>query len=119
MRGNSHVRFLGEGAVATLSYPTAEGCGMVRGVVTVASRLILGLIVGLILGAGYWAAALAWEGHGVAEALRCEVEDGLGLLQGLLALGGLCGTGVGLCSGLTALDRTRSEPGVAGGRARD
>src|SRR5262249_39485910 len=96
-----------------------EGCGMARGVLRVACRLALGLAAGLALGAGYWAADLAWRGDSIASAIQGQVDDGVGLVMGLAALGGLCGAGVGPGSGLAAFGRSRAGPGAAAGRPRD
>jgi hypothetical protein len=79
----------------------------------VAGRLAVGIAVGLGLGAACWAVELARRGHGILAALRGEVEDGLGLLQGLAALGGLCGAAVGLGTGLVVAARTEAEPVAA------
>jgi hypothetical protein len=49
------------------------------------------------------------QGHGILEALQGQVEDAVGLLEGLIALGGLCGTGVGLLYGLAALNQRCAE----------
>ena len=76
---------------------------MMRGVLLVAGRLALGLVIGVTLGAGYWTAQMLREGHNLSEALQGQVEDALGGLEGLVALGGMCGAGVGLCSGLAVL----------------
>jgi hypothetical protein len=72
-------------------------------------RLALGLTIGMALGAGIWAAAMAWQGHNLASAIHGEVEDGLSLLQAVVALGGMCGTGVGLCWGVVALNRNQDK----------
>jgi hypothetical protein len=79
----------------------------------VVGRLVAGLVVGLALGAGYWAAAITLQGHSIAEAVHGQVEDALGLLEGLIALGGLCGAGVGLGSGVVALGKSCVDPGAA------
>ena len=71
----------------------------------VAGRLAVGVATGLAVAAGYWGADLAWQGHSFAAAARGEVEDALGTLQGLAALGVLCGAGVWLLSGLLAADK--------------
>ena len=66
-------------------------------------RLTLGLAIGVALGVSLWVVAMVCQGHSLASAMRGEVEDGLGLLEGLVALGGLCGTGVGMCWGIVRL----------------
>ena len=63
-------------------------------------RVLLALVVGGAIGAGIWAVEMAWQGHSLSSAIHGEVEDGLGLLQGLTALGGTCGTVVGLFWGV-------------------
>jgi hypothetical protein len=63
----------------------------------------MGIVVGLLIAMSYWAAHLACRGASLTEALRGQVEDALGVLQALLALGGLCGSAIGLCAGLRAL----------------
>jgi hypothetical protein len=78
---------------------------MARRALIVGSRLVAGVALGLALGAGYWALALTLGGHNLIDASQGGVEDGLGMLQGLAALGTLCGAGVGLCWGLAALPR--------------
>jgi hypothetical protein len=70
-------------------------------------RLNLALAIGVALGVTLWSVIMAWQGHSLATAMRGEVEDGLGLLEGLAALGGLCGTGTGLCWGLLRLGEGR------------
>ena len=92
---------------------------MARGISKVVGRVALGLLVGLTLGAVFWAAVLTLQGHNVAEALRGQVEDALGSLEALVALGGLCGAGVGLCGGLAAMAKSRAEPGAEGNGDRD
>ena len=79
-----------------------------RGVLVVCGHVAVGAAIGLALAAAYWAAAMVLGGHSIAEAARGQVEDGLGLLQGLAALGILCGGGVGLCFGPRALGKGRA-----------
>jgi hypothetical protein len=78
---------------------------MFRGVFLVVGRLGLGIAVGLALATAIWTANLTWDGHSVAEAVQGHVEDAIGRLQALAALGTLCGAAVGLCSGIVALGR--------------
>lgn len=73
-----------------------------RRLLIVAVRLAVGLAVGLTLVTLVWIAHLWWGGKSIDDALRGNVEDALGLLQGLLTLGGLIGGAVGLCHGLLA-----------------
>lgn len=91
---------------------------MHQGIIVVI-RLVVGIVTGLALGVGYWAAAMILQGHSIAAALQGQVEDALGLLEGLTALGGLCGAGVGLCYGLVSLGQSRAERFAAPDRPRE
>lgn len=76
---------------------------MGRGLLKFVCRLGSGLAIGVTLGAAIWAVTMVAQGHTLPSAVRGEVEDGLGLLQGLAALGGLCGSVVGMGWGLVRL----------------
>ena len=79
-----------------------------RGVLRLFTRTALGVVIGLAVAAAYWSAIMIRGGHGILEALRGQVEDGLGTLQGLAALGVLVGAGVGLASGLAAISNDQA-----------
>jgi hypothetical protein len=71
-------------------------------------RITIGVGVGLAVAAAYWAAAMIFGGHEIVEAMRGQVEDGLGVLQGMATLGALCCAGVGLGCGLLAVNKGRA-----------
>jgi hypothetical protein len=75
---------------------------LLSGAGRVLARLVIGIVAGLALGAAYWAIHFAPQGVNLLAAARGEMEDAQGALQGLLALGGLCGAGVGLLAALRA-----------------
>jgi hypothetical protein len=59
-----------------------------------------GIVLGGLIGTLIWCGHFLAEGQSLGKAIMGEVEDALGALQGLLALGGLIGGGVGLLNGL-------------------
>jgi hypothetical protein len=69
------------------------------------ARLSACVAAGVALGGAAWAVAMMLNGHGLVAAASGQVEDGLGLLQGLATLGGMCGAGIGLAWGALALTR--------------
>ena len=75
-------------------------------------RLGLSFTIGLALGTAVWVVAMMNERHSLAAALREEVEDGLGLLEGLVALGGFCGAVVGLGWGVQTVMGSPAERGA-------
>jgi hypothetical protein len=82
---------------------------MARWVLNLSGRLVLGLAIGLVLGANFWAAGMILGGHSIADALHGRVEDALGKLTALIALGGLCGAGAGLGWGLVIANQRKTE----------
>lgn len=82
---------------------------IVAACLVVAGRLFLCVAIGEILAGLCWGLYLAFNGHGVVEALRGEVEDSLGTLEALLAIGVLCGGVVGVVSGFVALGRRNTQ----------
>ncbi len=58
--------------------------------------VILGILIGVTIGGLFWWVWLAQIGKSISEAVRGEVDDGIGTLQGMTALGGLVGCAVGL-----------------------
>jgi hypothetical protein len=80
----------------------------------VVGRLAVGVTVGLVLAAGVWIVDLVYHGESVVAAAWGQVEDSLGVLQALEAIGGLCGAVVGLLAGFRALASVNwSRPGPA------
>ena len=71
----------------------------------VLGRLAVGLCIGVSIGWMLWWANVAQKGGTVAQALRGEVEDALGVLQGLITIGVLAGGTVGLLHGLWMADK--------------
>jgi hypothetical protein len=82
---------------------------VLQGVLVLVGRLALGIAVGAVLAAALWAAIMTGNGHSVTDALNGQIEDAIGKLEGLVALGTLCGAGIGLFSGLFALGRADSS----------
>jgi hypothetical protein len=78
---------------------------------TVAGWTGFGSSAGLAFGALVWLLFLAARRKGVGEALRGEVEDALGALQGFTTLGFLIGTGVGAIFGLAKVMRRQNPDG--------
>jgi hypothetical protein len=76
---------------------------LLRRCLTVLSRIALGTMIGLTVGALFWVRDLSLNGYSIADGLSGNVEDALGVLQGLLTLGGLIGFTVGLLHGLAVL----------------
>ena len=68
----------------------------------VASRLALGLVIGPLVAASYWCIHLHSQDKSVVAALNGQVEDAIGLLTGLLALGTVVGVVVGIIAGHSA-----------------
>jgi hypothetical protein len=62
----------------------------------------LGVFIGAVIACLIWAGFLWSADKGIGPALRGEVEDAIGALEGLLALGGIVGLVVGLNWGLSA-----------------
>lgn len=75
----------------------------------VLTRVILCATVGVAISTSIWAGNLMCEGKSIPAALRGEVEDAIGTLQGLTMMGFLVGGAVGLVYGcVTAAVRNRS-----------
>jgi hypothetical protein len=67
----------------------------------------------IVLGILFWLLYLtAYQNRTVVEALRGQIEDSLNLLEGLIALGGLCGSGVVVFYDLCCFVRKGEEKGV-------
>jgi hypothetical protein len=71
-------------------------------------RSVLGILIGATIASLIWIGYLSAIGKSVGEAIRGEVEDAVGTLEGLLALGIVVGTLVGLVWGLGSLPRANS-----------
>ncbi len=84
---------------------------MAHKVLIVIGWSVIGLAAGSALGVAFWATYLTCvQGHTIADAVHGQVEDSLGLLQGLTVLGVLCGIGVGFCYGCCAVSVTGRMP---------
>jgi hypothetical protein len=63
-------------------------------------RVALGVLIGAIIASLIWFGWLSADGKTVGEAMRGKVEDAIGMLEGILAIGILIGALVGLLRGL-------------------
>jgi hypothetical protein len=71
--------------------------------------LAIGIAVGVVISGFLWWTSIVGKGKTVAAALGGEVEDAIGLLEGLVSLGVVVGTIVGLAWGLLQADARRNE----------
>jgi hypothetical protein len=85
----------------------------VRTWLVIFSRQGFGHILGLSTSLLFWWGGVCLKGATVAEALRGEVEDAVGALQGLLGLGFWVGGVVGLLYGIVVAERRRREDRAA------
>ena len=74
----------------------------VRRALMVTARAVIGIVTGLVIAIAYWTVWLIWNGHSVTDAIQGRVEDALGTLQGIAALGTMIGAAVGLASAFVA-----------------
>lgn len=70
------------------------------------AKVILSTAIGTATGVLYWVQELLVEERSISSALKGEIEDALGRLEGLASLGGVVGLAVGL---LWTLLVTRAE----------
>jgi hypothetical protein len=71
--------------------------------------LLFGLLVGTGIGLLIWWGYLTQQGEAIGPALRGEVEDALGVLQGVVTLGASVGGGVGLIYGIWSANRQSKQ----------
>jgi hypothetical protein len=72
--------------------------------------MLFGLLVGTSIGLLIWWGYLTQQGETIGPALRGEVEDALGVLQGVVTLGALVGGAVGLIYGIWSANRPSKPP---------
>ena len=83
--------------------------GVFRTVTHVLLRIALGILIGATIASLIWFGWLSATGKSVGEAIRGEVEDAIGILEGVLALGIVIGASVGLIWGLASLPHANSN----------
>jgi hypothetical protein len=76
--------------------------------IRVSGLISLCIVIGVTIGILIWCNDLARKGKTIADGLQGKVEDGISLLQGLTALGGFVGAGVGLATSLVSTARRNS-----------
>jgi hypothetical protein len=79
---------------------------MLKKVMTVLAWSVTSIGLGAILGALIWTLFMVLQGK-LSDAIAGQVEDGIGQLEGLMALGIMVGCPVGLLYGITRLARAR------------
>jgi hypothetical protein len=63
--------------------------------------------IGILISISFWAVYIVGEGHRISSALNGEVEDALGKLQAVVALGCLSGGVIGVVYGLIKATRIK------------
>jgi hypothetical protein len=74
-------------------------------------RVLLGVGIGVTLGALFWLALLLHQRNGIWLALQGEAAYGTETLIAFVAIGVLVGTGIGLIWGLSWIAETSSSSG--------
>jgi hypothetical protein len=83
--------------------------GVFQKVTHVLLRIALGVFSGATIASLIWFGCLSAAGKNVGEAMRGEIEDAIGLLEGIVALGIVIGASVGCLWGLAGLPHTHSN----------
>jgi hypothetical protein len=90
---------------------------LLKDVARIFLRFVLALLIAGTLASAVWVCDVWMKGQTVPRALRGEVEDSLGTLDGLLRLAFLVGSPVGLLWGLIAWRRNSSSKALPEGSA--
>ena len=82
---------------------------LLQGWAGAALRALSGLAIGELIAVLFWVTWILGNGNSVVDAIQGQVEDGIGTLEGLVALGALVGGPVGLLWALNSISLPRSD----------